>query len=284
VIDLRSDGDLKTLSEQISIPNGEYERIILQFYDHFALKAKATEGRTLYYTTPGGIVSGGGSEPGSDYGFYEYPFVYITTGDPDEMSLVDQEDIVSPVPFVVEDGSTYEFDILVDLVHLAYFWNGDENGTKIPPFTWHPNGEDPVSDYFPNGEANFGIQYIPLAFSIGEADNSSYEPMIETYVVAPSGTDISADPHSLEYGTVTFAFMNSGVTIPFWGRTRNFDMVSFEQFYSDFSDNGNNTFSCRNHAHNDSGGINITSFPRLSVGESGVITSGSGDFAVYRLK
>jgi hypothetical protein len=282
-IDLRSDGDLKTITEQIRVPTGSYKRVIIQYYDHFSLKAKAELDGTLYYTTSDGITSTSDASPGSDYGFYHYNFVNLTTGNPYETDQENQQDIVTEEPFIIESGSAYEFDILVDLAHLAYFWDG--SGDRVAPFTWEPNGDYPKSDFFPEGEPNFGVQYIPIAFGIGKADDSAYAPFLETYVIASEGTDIAADPHSNQYGTTTFAFLNGGSTAPYWGRTRNFDMSSFEQFYSNFDGNGDGTFSCTNDEHESTGGITVTSFPRLDVGESGTVTTDSPDsFAVYRIK
>lgn len=284
LVDMRSEGDVARLTEHVSIAAGTYVQIGIGIQDKLEIKAKTQAiGGTWYYTTATGIVQEATVDP-AKYDFYAYPFVYMSTGDPYDNNTVSQwENVDIPESFTVDKKAQYRLNILVDLMHLVYFWNG-EGEPNIRPFKFGSNNPKyTAADYFPPGQPHFGARYIPIAMAITDVNDTSADVTIETYGAYPESKGDIVDDNAPDLTVMTIAYMNAATKVPYWARLRNFDddLTDLLQFFSDFQPNTSQTgFNCTNREYyidSEFGYRQIKDFPRLSPGEKSTFTADSYD-------
>jgi hypothetical protein len=185
VVDLRSTGDQLTLTEDVNIPVGTYMGILIYFNDKFQVKAKTKIGSDWYYTTATGIIKDSAVDT-DKYDFYSYSFILpCSFGDPhDNNTVMTHEEVPFPGSFTIDDTVDYQLDILIDLIHLVYFWNG-EGAPTIAPFTWFDPAICTIEDYWISGQPHFAVRYIPVAMAITDINDPSVDITMETYGVYP---------------------------------------------------------------------------------------------------
>lgn len=223
-IDLRSSGDITRLTKSVTLPAGEYNKISMNSYNHYSLKAYAIFGNSTYYTTSTGIANGS-SIDNSTYDFYHYGFIYPDGTTAPDNTTIKQEEINLPAAITIDANKTYSFKLLIDLYRLANFWSGDFNASDPQlayPFQSVYNSTH-QSSYFPTGSPNFAMGYLPVIMAIGDENDTTFSPVYETYIIDKNST--SDTNRTLNNGVITFAFKNSSATIPYWGRIRNFEQT-----------------------------------------------------------
>jgi hypothetical protein len=275
MVDLRSTGDISTLTEDVNIPVGTYVGILIYFIDKFQVKAKTKIGSNWYYTTATGIIKDSAVDP-EKYDFYSYPFIY-PDGDPyDNNTVWTHCDVPIPESFTIDNTADYQLDILIDLIHLVYFWNGEGTPT-IAPFTWIDPSIHNIEDYWKTGQPHFGVRYIPIAMAITDINDPSADITMETYGVYPESKGDISDDTAQDLTVITIAYQNSTTKVPYFAKLRNCDndLTALQQFFSDFQLNeSENGFNCKNFAHDPVFGYHlIKDFPRLSPGQKSTFTA-----------
>lgn len=173
-----------SIEAEFELPSSDVSDYAIEIDNGYELKALAYTDSHTVYTTPSGIVRESGRLTRSElteYGYYEYEFLYVTTAE----GANDTSDTARESPQLAEpieiagDAETLDIQLLIDTYSLVSAWDGEDSRPDLDPFSWVNNNDVPMSDFFPDGQPNFGTSYIPMYLSIGDPGTTVGEVYVD---------------------------------------------------------------------------------------------------------
>ena len=248
-----STGELVTLTPDggnigldVSVPIGIYTGAHMELDASYDLKAWACLGNgsgsyDIYYTTTVGIThkatqSSCVTPTESDYGYYHYDFLYLSTAQsPNDSSDTSQESGVSEFDVEVTSDGDLAVQIVMDIYRLVTFWDGTGERT-LSPFNWSNNNGNDNTDFFPDNKVNFGVSYIPIFLSLNDEGST----LGRIYVFSDDQTKVNNFSELNPDSTLSYFVLATTSAGEYLGsRVVGFDYTELDQSNSEFSLVGN---------------------------------------------
>lgn len=235
-----------SLSEDISVPAGDYTGAVLRYDNSYSLKAYCRTSSKFLYTSASGVqvLSSTPSSLPSDYDYYSYSFAEVTTAaSPTSTSDTAQAD--TDYPFTVTSAGG-QVAVLVDPSFLVTCSDGISSSGSLSPFSWSNNNGYQNSDFFAASAAHFGMSYIPMFVWISGSPTAT-PPKADTYFIGNASADVTASPIDFtKVSIATVAFNDDGSPFSMRGRILGNSSVDLEQMFNGFTAEAGSTYSVYN--------------------------------------